>query len=53
MNVTLNYKNSEYNFDLAKTTPLSYLYKISEEKFKLFLNNIDLYYEETYIPNSQ
>jgi hypothetical protein len=53
MNVTLNYKNSEYNFDLAKTTPLSYLYKISEEKFKLLLNNINLYYEETYIPNSQ
>ena len=53
MNVTLKYKNSEYNFDLVKTTPLSYLYKISEEKFKLLLTDIDLYYEETYIPNSQ
>ena len=53
MNVTLIYKNSKYNFDLVKTTPLSYLYKISEEKFKLLLTNIDLYFEDTIVPNSQ
>ena len=52
MNVTLIYKNSEYNLELVKTTPLSFLYKKAEEKFKLEKNNIELYFDETLIPNS-
>ena len=51
MNITLVYKDSEYNFDMLKTTPLSYLYKISEEKFKLQQNHIELYFEDRCIPN--
>ena len=51
MNITLVYKDSEYNFDMLKTTPLSYLYKISEEKFKLQQKYIELYFEDRCIPN--
>ena len=51
MNINLVYKDSEYNFDMLKTTPLSYLYKISEEKFKLQQNHIELYFEDRCIPN--
>ena len=51
MNINLVYKDSEYNFDMLKTTPLSYLYKISEEKFKLQQKYIELYFEDRCIPN--
>ena len=52
MNVTLVYKNQEYNLELMKKIPLSYLYKKTEEKFKLPQNDIELYFNDLYIPNS-
>ena len=52
MNVTLVYKGQEYNLELMKKIPLSYLYKKTEEKFKLPQNDIELYFNDLYIPNS-
>ena len=52
MNITLVYKDQEYSLELMNTIPLSYLYKKSEEKFKLPQNEIDLYLNDLYIPNS-
>ena len=52
MNVTLNYNKLNYNIEVTKSTPLSFLYKLSEKQFDIPLENIDLIYEEKSIPNS-
>ena len=52
MNITLVYREQEYSLELMNTIPLSYLYKKSEEKFKLPQNEIELYLNDLYIPNS-
>ena len=52
MNITLVYKDQEYSLESTNTIPLSYLYKKSEEKFKLPQNEIELYLNDLYIPNS-
>ena len=52
MNVTLNYDKKNYNIEITKSTPLSFLYKLSEKQFNIPFENIELIYEEKTIPNS-
>ena len=52
MNVTLNYDKKNYNIEITKSTPLSFLYKLSEKQFNIPFENIELIYEEKSIPNS-
>ena len=52
MNVTLNYNKLNYNIEVTKSTPLSFLYKLSEKQFNIPFENIELIYEEKSIPNS-
>jgi hypothetical protein len=52
MNVTLNYDKKNYNIEITKSTPLSFLYKLSEKQFNIPFENIELIYEEKSIQNS-
>ena len=52
MNVSLNFSNLNYKIEITKTTPLSFLYKLSEKQFNISQEKINLIYDEKIIPNT-
>ena len=52
MNVILNFSNLNYKIEITKTTPLSFLYKLSEKQFNVSQEKINLIYNEKIIPNT-
>ena len=52
MNVILNFNNLNYKIEITKTTPLSFLYKLSEKQFNVSQEKINLIYNEKIIPNT-
>ncbi len=52
MNVSLNFSNLNYKIEITKTTPLSFLYKLSEKQFNVSQEKINLIYDEKIIPNT-
>ena len=52
MNVILNFNNLNYKIEITKTTPLSFLYKLSEKQFNVSQEKVNLLYNEKIIPNT-
>ena len=52
MNINFVYNSTNYNIDITKDTPLSYLYKVAEKTFNLPSDKILLFFGKKLITNS-
>ena len=52
MNINFVYNSTNYNIDITKDTPLSYLYKVAEKTFNLPSDKILLFFGKKIVNNS-